>query len=126
MRIRPCFDVVVTRGLSAPAVGTLDGAKLLRLVIPLVAALAGAHQAAAADDSYIRDMPTPERVLVDIHGSDVDDTLARQWGAFYQLKDMITQRSNGRAFTGKLTAAEQQLQKAYLDAMQRLDQPKFG
>jgi hypothetical protein len=75
---------------------------------------------AGADDSYLREMPTPERVLAEIQGSDSADTQAKQWGAFYQLKDMITSLAHFRP-----SPAELQLNKIYLDAMGRLEQPKF-
>jgi hypothetical protein len=35
--------------------------------------------------TYLREMPSADRVLADMQGSDSPDTAARQWGAHHRL-----------------------------------------
>ncbi len=76
----------------------------------------------SVDLSYLKEMPDTTRVINDIKGSDKIDTAARQWGAFYQLRDMLDVMSEGRVFRNQLTKEEVQIRKNYQQAMV---QPKF-
>jgi hypothetical protein len=77
------------------------------------------------DTGYLKEMPAPARVLADMRGSDNLDTIARQWGALYQLRNIISEMSEGRIYLNQLTDSEKQLNQAYFKAMSDLPTPTF-
>ncbi|HLL77030.1 MAG TPA: hypothetical protein VK421_17375 [Pyrinomonadaceae bacterium] len=81
------------------------------LTLAAVASLlptANAH-AQAANPSYLREMPSVERVRAEIKGADAMDTAARQMGAFWQLQKIIETLSGLRWTRGQLTPDEGRL-----------------
>ena len=47
------------------------------------------------DPSYLREMPHPARILSEIKGTDFQDTIERQMGAFMALNKMIDDMAKG-------------------------------
>jgi hypothetical protein len=75
--------------------------------------------------SYLAEMPTVERVMKAMEGSDPDETAARQMGAFWQLKTMIEDFSGPRQYQkGGLTPEETKLRQAYYTAYYQISQSK--
>ncbi len=71
----------------------------------------GADQ--AADTSYLREMPDPDRVLADIHGSDTLDSAARQRAAFEILCDIVESFARTEGSNLRLTPEEMELNRRY-------------
>ncbi len=69
--------------------------------------------------AYLAELPSPDRVMKEIQGSDATDTLNRQMGAMWQLKRMIEDAAGPRQFRG-LTPDEGRLIGEYSYAYDRL------
>jgi len=73
---------------------------------------------------YLREMPSEERILRDIHGSDAIDTAARQFGAFEQLQQIIRDLAlAAHRDDRQWTADEKRLVALYQNASARAWQP---
>lgn len=68
------------------------------------------------DPAYLGTLPTTERVMAEIQGSDATDTAARQAAAFWILRRVIAVMSDGRDGRNALTADEQGVIRYYTDA----------
>ena len=102
------------------------GVELLGIVLLAFPLLLLPMTAASGDISYLKEMPDPARVLADIQGSDSLDTVAKQLGTLEQLRNMVMVMSDGRVNRNQLTAQEQQMVKAYVEAIKQLEVvPKF-
>ena len=89
---------------------------VLALALATLVAAAPAH---SADTSYLKEMPSPERVLREIKGSDARDTVARQAAAVTWLIRMMNARI-GRVDANlnrdSISAPERELMEAYYAA----------
>jgi type IV secretion system protein VirD4 len=90
-----------------------------RWSLALIASLAIAGQASAADTSYLEEMPGAERVLQEQRGTDAKDTAARQAAALLVLTRMMEVRigrMNANLDLPSLAPAERQLFESYEQA----------
>src|SRR5689334_14101728 len=81
---RSCVGMAARLRRSAPRSSAV-------LVLAL-ATLVAAGPAYSADTSYLKEMPSPERVLREIKGTDAKDTAARQAAAVTWLIRMMNAR----------------------------------
>jgi len=65
----------------------------------------------STDDAYVKEMPTPERVIAEFRGTNAIDTAARQMGAFLQLEGVM-KTMMGERF-GQFTSGERHLWATY-------------
>lgn len=79
----------------------------------------------AINTDYLKEMPEAGRVLADHQGTDASDTVAKQWGALYQLRAMMELQSGGRNFRNQWTTDEEKVRSSYSESMAKLEQPKF-
>ncbi len=79
-------------------------------------------QAQSLKPSYLGEMPSVERVLREVKGTDADDTVARQLGALLQFNKMIEDMAweLERRYTDALTGDEQRLRAEYMAAFKQL------
>ncbi|MEQ1794117.1 MAG: type IV secretory system conjugative DNA transfer family protein [Nitrospira sp.] len=81
------------------------------------------------DASYLLEMPEVNQVHQDIQGKDEFDTLARQSGVFRILVEALKERSQGRAYGGRLASSESKKLNEYQAEVARLQaefQAKFA
>src|SRR5690349_17794679 len=84
-----------------------------------LATLVAAGPAYSADTSYLKEMPSPERVLREIKGTDAKDTAARQAAAVTWLIRMMNARigrPDANLNRDSLSAPERELMEAYYAA----------
>ena len=88
------------------------------------ACVVSATAAQATNPPYLSQMPTVERVMREVKGSDPIDAAARQAGVFWQLREVIDAlaRSQGRN-QFRLTPDEQALKQKYYAAYYQVWQP---
>jgi hypothetical protein len=99
------------------AVKSVTKHRLLGTVLVGVAALAmSAATLGATDPPYIEQLPSVERLLADLKGSDRHDTLARQRGALEMLVRGIHLLAGPREFSSGLTPDELRLLQPYGEA----------
>lgn len=79
--------------------------------------------AQATNPSYLREMPSVERVRATIKGADAMDTAARQMGAFWQLQEIIKTLSGLRWTRNQLTPDEGRLLGQYRLGYSTAEQP---
>jgi type IV secretion system protein VirD4 len=80
----------------------------------------------AADTSYLREMPSPARVLRDVKGANARDTAARQIAAFnilIEMADVRIGRMDANLDLEHLSAPERQLLQSYQRAKERVYAP---
>ena len=70
-------------------------------------------RAQATNPPYIAQMPTVERVMADVQGTDPRDTAAKQMGAFWQLQQVIEELAGDRRWRNQLTADESRILSQY-------------
>ena len=80
-------------------------------------------RAQATDPAYIEHMPTVERVMADVQGSDPRDTAAKQMGAFWQLQQMIEELAGDRRWRNQLTPDESRMIGQYRYGYQLAQKP---
>jgi tetratricopeptide (TPR) repeat protein len=75
---------------------------------------------------YLHEMPSVERVMKDVQGSDPVETVARQMGAFLQLKKIIEDAAGPRFFsrTNGLTPDELRIRQDYYTAYFQISQSR--
>ena len=80
------------------------------------------QQAQSRKPSYLGEMPSVERVLREVKGTDADDTVARQLGTLLQFNKMIEDMAweLERRYTDALTGDEQRLRAEYMAAFKQL------
>jgi hypothetical protein len=74
----------------------------------------------AADPAYLADMPSTDKVLAKIQGSDPFDTSARQYAALSRLESMMLELEGDRVAAGTTTSAEKALGRSYHDGYLKL------
>ncbi len=92
------------------------------LPVVVTVALAVSLQGQSMKPAYLSEMPSPERVMREVKGSDADDTVARQLGALLQFNKMIENMAweLGRRYGDALTGDEQRLRAQYMAAFKQL------
>ena len=72
--------------------------------------------------SFLAEMPAPDRILREIQGTDPADTAARQMGAYKQLRKIIEDLAWNldHRYETRLTPAETQIRNAYEEAYARV------
>jgi hypothetical protein len=75
---------------------------------------------AAAPDAYVAEMPSPDKVIAEIQGSDPFDTAARQYTVFSWLESMVLELMGDRYVAGGMTPAEKTLRDGYHDNYLRI------
>lgn len=85
----------------------------LLLLLPLLSVFQPTIAYAAAQPAYLREMPTPKRVLAEVHGKNALDTAALQAGTLHQLTQMIAVMAYDRYYAGRLMPDEQKVRNAY-------------
>ena len=72
--------------------------------------------------AYLSEMPSVERIMREVKGSDADDTVARQLGALLQFNKMIEDMAWDleRRYADALTGDEQRLRAEYMAAFKQL------
>jgi len=92
------------------------------LLVVVTVALAVSLQGQSMKPAYLSEMPSPERVMREVKGSDADDTVARQLGALLQFNKMIEDMAweLERRYTDALTGDEQRLRTEYMSAFKQL------
>ncbi len=76
-------------------------------------------QSGPLNPAYLSELPSPDRVMKEIQGSDATDTLNRQMGAMFQLRRMVEDAAGPRQFRG-MTPDEGRLIGEYNYAYDRL------
>src|SRR5580765_4939939 len=76
--------------------------------------------AQAASPDYTNDLPSVERVKVEIKGKDPTDTLARQVAVFTYLQTYITRIKTNRTVRGDYTPGEKRMLGLYAAAAYQL------
>src|SRR5258705_9730675 len=104
------------KGEVYPAHGILLAA-VLCLLFSSILVLA---QATSSD--YTNDLPSVERVKVEIKGTDPTDTLARQVAVFTYLQAYIDRIKSNRSVRGTFTPGEQKMWNAYRNAAYEISQ----
>jgi type IV secretion system protein VirD4 len=92
----------------------------------LLAGLCAVQLTHAADTSYLKEMPSPDRVMREIKGSDAKDTAARQAAAVTWLIRMMNARigrPDANLNRGSLSAPERDLMEAYYAAATKVLDP---
>lgn len=69
---------------------------------------------------YLAEMPSVERVMREVQGTDPEDSLSRQMGAYAQLKKMVEDAAGPRRYRNQLTPDEARLIAVYDAAFNRL------
>ncbi len=93
-----------------------------RVSLVLVVGLAASLQAQSMKPPYLSEMPSVQRVLAEVKGSDADDTVARQLGALLQFNKMIEDMAweLQRRYADALTGDERRLRAEYMAEFKQL------
>ncbi len=70
--------------------------------------------ARAESTDYLKEMPTPDKVVAALSGSDRRDLSAKQAGAMYQMRNLIWDLAGERVSRNQLTAEETRLTSLYV------------
>jgi len=94
-------------------------ATVMTAVLVLPSCVAAGGQTQAMHPAYLSEMPSPERVMREVQGTDAMDTSARQMGALWQLYKMVEDMAYGleHRYTNKLTPDENRIRSQYMTAM---------
>ena len=88
----------------------------ISLVIILFVTSASPITAQTLNPRWLSEMPAPERILREIKGKDIEDTIERQMGAFKHLMEIIDNMAYGlehRFMPNKATPDENRIKEAY-------------
>jgi len=88
-------------------------------VFALAFCIVAGGQSSATNPAYLSEMPSPDRVMREVQGTDAMDTSARQMGALWQLYKMIADMVYGleHRYENKLTPDENRLRHDYMAVM---------
>lgn len=93
-----------------------------RCLLLAVSLLAFSAIAQTTNPAYLADMPSVDRVKVQIQGTDATDTAARQVAVFTYLQQYVQRMKNNRTVRGPYTPDEQRVLTAYSTAAYQIQQ----